>query len=124
MIRPSRWKDTFDPKADFVVRRKFLCNGRNTVPGEPFDKECVRPHTLKSLFTRRDLAMKNPTRPQDGYTPTPGSKPPPEKEAEQPPKRVVTAQHKGFGKYSSFIDGALDKTGLTKAEAEAIVLAG
>lgn len=145
MLRPSRWKDTFDPKADFVVRRKFLCNGRNTIPGEPFDKESVRVHTLKALFTRRDLAMKDPTRPQDGYQPTPprqeppqdidgeiearqGEQTPPPVETPPPPppveKRKVTAMHKGFGKYSVFINDVLDQAGLTKAEAEARVLAG
>lgn len=149
-IRLSRWADTFDPKADYVVRRAFLCNGRMTIPGEPFAIDSVRLSTAQGLFGKRDIARANPTRPQDGFTPSggvPAAKPaeaqtatnpeddrppqaPGETTAPPPPppgqRRKLTAKWRGKRMWCIFDEaGAEVAHGIEqRADAEAAVLAG
>lgn len=149
-IRLSRWADTFDPQADYVVRRSFLCSGRVLKPGDPFDKESVRPSTLRGLFGSRDIAKAKPTRPQDGYVPSGGAravKPaetqtatnpedgrqpqsPNETGAPPPPppgaqRRKLKAVYRGKRMWCVFDENNVEIAfGKQKPEAEAIVLAG
>lgn len=149
--RLSRWADTFDPKASYVVRRAFLCNGRMTVPGEPFAINSVKLSTAQGLFGKRDIAKDTPTRPQDGFTPsspaptptfssthspsTPPTPPPLSAPTPAPPpspplasaqRRKLKAVWRGKRMWCIFDEaGAEVAHGIAeKADAEAAVLAG
>lgn len=92
----------FDPEADFRVLRPIRLDGRDLVPGDPFDKSTVTTRTLRLLYDDRKLEMVDKADPEPA-----------------PQSIAYAARHIGRGRYAVF-DGDRQVSGLmTREEANA-----
>lgn len=69
MAREVRPK--FDPAADFIVHRAFICAGKQFAPGDKFDKRLVDPRRLRQMaeVTRQVKQVDAPAKPSAQATP-------------------------------------------------------